>query len=257
MTEPLDESISPREVKAAAENSSAGIPAEGRQTLGVLEETIAKAERSSFETGHALEKIRDEKLYRGASYETFEKYCRGRWALSRPRAYQLINAAVLEGHLSTLVDIASPTNESQIRPLAGRDLDEAVKIWKLANEKASGAPVTGRLVKEAIKSLFGEVPKPVKPIADQLEGVLRSCRDLVDHLAGTDLANLEPKLKAQLASIAEAVGELARKAQPCNAPAETPKRSKEELIKEAHAFSRKQPQPQPLLNFPANLQTQK
>jgi hypothetical protein len=255
MTNQLDEPIQALEATTEAVNPSPGLSVAEARTLGELEDTIAKGECSIFETGRALAKIRDEKLYRGASYRTFEAYCRGRWGFSRQRADQLIGAAETAKHLTTIVDTVSPTNESQVRSLVGRPLEEAVEIWKLANSMAAGTPVTGRLVKQAIKQLFGEPPMPVKPIADQLEGVLRSCRDLADHLAGTDLANLAPKLKAQLASIAEVVGELARKAQPCNAPAETAKRSKEELIKEARAFSRQRPRPP--LNYSANLQPQK
>lgn len=228
-----------------------------RQTLERHENAIDAANLNFIDVGRALAAIRDERLYR-ADFPSFERYCRDRFGYSRQRAQQLIGAAEIAVHMSTRVDTVVPSNESQVRPLVGRPLEEVVKIWNLANSMASGTSVTRRHVEMAVKSLFGEAPKPVKPvkpIADQLEDVLHSCRDLVDHLAGTDLAKLEPKLKAQLASIAEAVGELARKSQTCNAPAETAKRSKEELIKEARAFSRQRPRP--LLNFPANLQTQK
>ena len=36
---------------------------------------------------------------------TFEEYCKERWEMSRPRAYQLIEAAEVMSNLSTIVDI--------------------------------------------------------------------------------------------------------------------------------------------------------
>ena len=42
-----------------------------------------------IEVGKALLAIRDAKLYR-KTHKTFEAYCRDRWEMSRPRAYQLI-----------------------------------------------------------------------------------------------------------------------------------------------------------------------
>lgn len=71
------------------------------------------------------------KLYR-ASHGTFEEYCRERWGMSRPRAYQLIESA---STVSTLVDkgIEPPQSERQARPLA-----------KLpAEEQAPPCPATG------------------------------------------------------------------------------------------------------------------
>lgn len=192
----------PSRPQLVAKSPTVPLSKEERQTLGVLEETIPKGRGTFAETGLALAKIRDENLHLEAGYKTLGACCRGRWNLSRARAYQLINAAVLAGHLSTTsVDIAPPTNESQLRPMAGRDLDDALAIWKLANEKTSGAPVTGRLVKGAIEQLFGKPPEPVKlvkPIADHLEGVLRSCRDLANSFGDTDLSGLEPNAKSDL-----------------------------------------------------------
>jgi len=255
MTEQLNESISPLEVNAEAVNPSAGFPAEELQTLGELEETIAKGEGSFVETGLSLATIRKGNLHLEAGYKTFEAYCRGRWGFTRQRACQLIGGAETAKHLETIVNTVSPTNEGQVRQLAGRSLDEAAEIWKLANAMASGAPVTGSLVKKAIKTLLGEVPKPEKSVADVIESILRSCRNLANSFGDTDLSGLEPNAKSDLTSVAKALVELASKAGCWPPPAETAKRSKEELIKEARVFRR--PRLQTFLTDPADLQTQK
>lgn len=72
--------------------------------------------------GDGLIAIRDERLYR-AAYATFGDYCRERWGMSRPRAYQLIESA---STVSTLVDKGHPppATESQDRLLAKLPPDE-------------------------------------------------------------------------------------------------------------------------------------
>ena len=209
-----------------------------RRTLGELEAVISKAECAFVYSGFALAGIRDEKLYLEAGYKNFEAYCRGRWQFSRQRAYQLIHAASLAVYLSTEVDMAPPNNEVQVRPLVGRDLDEAGRIWKLAIEMASGAPITGTLVKKAIKALLGEVPKPEKSASELLERVLRSCQELVEHLGDNDLSGLDPTTKSRLMSAAREVMQLAIKTGRWTRPAGGKARSLEELIAEARVFSR-------------------
>ena len=61
------------------------------QILARYEEIIAQGLQTFVEVGHALMAIREQRLYR-QSYQTFEAYLRQRWDLSRPRAYQLIDA---------------------------------------------------------------------------------------------------------------------------------------------------------------------
>lgn len=205
MTEPLNAPFSPLEVNAEAANPSTFLSAEKHQTLGELEKTIAKGEGSFVETGLSLATIRDGNLHLEAGYQTFEAYCRGRWGFTRQRACQLIGGAETAKHLATIVNTVSPTNEGQVRQLAGRSLDEAAEIWKLANSMAAGAPVTGRLVKQAIKQIFGEVPKPEKPLADLLKSVARTCRCLTEQFSECDLRALNHEDKSILLSAVQAV----------------------------------------------------
>jgi len=57
----------------------------------------------------------DSRLYR-QSHPTFEAYCRERWGMSRPRAYEVMGAAEAVCNLSAMADIPLPANERQARP---------------------------------------------------------------------------------------------------------------------------------------------
>lgn len=78
--------------------------------------TISQGLAAFIAVGLALLAIRDGKLYR-AQHKTFEDYCKRRWDISRPRAYQLMEAAEIAQDLSTngRQEIA---NERQARALA-------------------------------------------------------------------------------------------------------------------------------------------
>ena len=80
-------------------------------TLAECEAVIERGLQTFVEVGNALLTIRDGRLYRAIA-GTFEDYCRERWNMSRPRAYQLIDAAMTVNNLSTTVDIL-PTSERQ------------------------------------------------------------------------------------------------------------------------------------------------
>jgi hypothetical protein len=136
------------------------------------EAVIERGINTFIEVGEALLHIRDERLYR-ATHTTFEEYCRERWNMSRPRAYQLIDAANIAANLSTGVDIAAPTSERQVRPLAPLSPEDQRTVWAQAVEESNGeqpAPLTLReltkLVKKRMKERRAEagiVDAPAKP----------------------------------------------------------------------------------------------
>jgi hypothetical protein len=127
--------------------------------LEQLENVIQKNIGAFYEVGRALMEIRDKGLYRDVlGYDTFEAYCKGRWDLSRPRAYQLIDAANIERNLSTIVD--KPQTESQTRPLAKLQPEQQRTAWQKAVETAPEGKVTAAHVSKVVKELTGEQPKP-------------------------------------------------------------------------------------------------
>src|SRR5262245_24888202 len=80
------------------------------------EAITARALKTFVEVGMALAAIRSGALYR-EHFRSFGDYCRTRWGLSRPYAYQLMQAARVVANVSAIADTA-PATESQARPLA-------------------------------------------------------------------------------------------------------------------------------------------
>ena len=127
-------------------------------SLERYERVIEKGLASFYEVGSALLTIRDSRLYRG-THGTFEGYCQDRWQMSRPRAYQLIEAAKVKDNLSTIVDI--PVTESQARPLTSLPPDKQSEAWQQAVDTAPDGKVTAAHVASVVKGMTeAEEPKP-------------------------------------------------------------------------------------------------
>lgn len=116
--------------------------------LTECELVIERGLKTFVEVGGALLKIRDAKLYR-LEYGTFEDYCQQRWNMSRPRAYQLIDAATTVTILSTIVD-KIPTTESQARPLTKLEPEIQPIVWQRAVETAPDGKVTAAHVQSVV-----------------------------------------------------------------------------------------------------------
>lgn len=95
---------------------SALTPAEADQ-LAADEAIIEVGITMFFKVGMALCRIRDQRTYR-ATHDTFEVYVTERWAMSKTRAYQLIEAGIVTEQMSTIVDAPEIENEAQARALA-------------------------------------------------------------------------------------------------------------------------------------------
>ena len=117
--------------------------------LSNLESIIEKNLQPFYEVGVALTKIRDQRLYR-ENHETFQEYCKYRWDISRPRAYQLIGAAKVQNNLSTTVDKLLP--ERILRPLTSLSPDKQIEIIKKVRETFDGE-IIGREVRYAVNQI--------------------------------------------------------------------------------------------------------
>lgn len=145
------------------------------QDLEQLEGIIRKGQQTFYEVGRALMEIRDRGLYRDVKgYDTFEAYCRAEWDISRPRAYQLIDAAEIKNNLSTIVDTV-PTTESQARPLARLEPDKQREVWQMAVETAPEGKVTAAHVSKVAAGMSEEVRQKkvykIKNAINQVQGV--------------------------------------------------------------------------------------
>jgi hypothetical protein len=136
------------------------------------EEIIQDGMQHFLHVGRALIAIRDQSLYE-EKYETFEAYCKQRWSISRPRAYQLIESAEVVSDLSTNGRHGQPilpSNERQTRALveSADTPEDRAKVWQAAVEAApknsAGEPVvTAKIVKAAAEELLG----PPKSLDEQ------------------------------------------------------------------------------------------
>lgn len=117
-----------------------------QQQLERCEGVITSGLKQFIEVGDALLQIRDGRLYR-VDYHTFEDYCRERWSMSRPRAYQLMEAAGVAVTLSTNGK-HFPQNERQARELAKFDADLHPAIMRTveAAAKTLNKPMTTGMI---------------------------------------------------------------------------------------------------------------
>jgi hypothetical protein len=174
-------SAKPRKTKSKPDSNLAEPPSNNsevdQQRLSELENIIRTGLATFVEVGNALLEIRDSKLYR-SSYSTFEEYCHNKWQISRPRAYQLIEAAEIVGNLSTIVDTQSsnnesqvgsspigadlplPKNEAQVRELAGLEPEQQREVWQEATQTAPEGKLTAGHIKQVREKIAA--PSPLK-----------------------------------------------------------------------------------------------
>ena len=100
------------------------LPCEQDQ-LAACERVIKQGLSTFLDVGKCLAEIRDDRLYKG-THKTFERYCKDRWDLSRPRAYQQIcgyeAVALLESKMSTIVD--KNDDEQKMSTIVDKNDDE-------------------------------------------------------------------------------------------------------------------------------------
>jgi len=109
----------------------------------VIETAIATVMARFNEVGSALLEIRERHLYQERGYARFEDYCAERLDMSRPRAYQLMDAVAASTAMSTLVDIPLPAHERYVRelvPLAKKSPEAAAQVWRDVYEATNGRP---------------------------------------------------------------------------------------------------------------------
>lgn len=141
------------------------------------EVVIKQGLQTFIEVGQALMTIREKRLYR-IGFKTFEDYCVERWSISRPRAFQLIEAANVISGLSTIVDIL-PKTESQTRPLTSLEPEIQKEVWTEV-VKTHGDNITAEKV-QTIAWDWKNTDKQVK-IAKQFPDVIKeSINDIIEE----------------------------------------------------------------------------
>jgi hypothetical protein len=172
------------------------------------EVVIKQGLQTFIEVGQALMTIKEKRLYL-ISFKTFEDYCLEKWAISKPRAYQLIDAANVIIGLSTIVDVL-PKTESQTRPLVGLEKDVQIAVWndvvhesiidnkkitaKMVEQKAEQYKEINEIISGAEKypmfaiSTPEELLKKAKEVAKERAEVKRQ---IIDQKGSTEVIPLE------------------------------------------------------------------
>lgn len=131
-----------------------------KRTFAECERIIERGKQTFVAVGAALQKIRDQKLYR-EQYATFEDYCRERWGWSRQRAYQIISAAEvvksLPAEMSTMVD-----TERAARAVASIPKGKRVEVVRAAAQ-------TGRVTAKTVEKAGAQMGKPCADLRDRTE----------------------------------------------------------------------------------------
>ena len=120
--------------------------------LQTCEKTIREGLGTFVAVGRALMEIRDFRLYR-QQHHTFENYVQSVLALSRPRAYELIDSAQVVADLSAIADISQlPQNEGQARELRRwKNPNVRVEKWKSVLDAAGSLPLTAKFIRLTLR----------------------------------------------------------------------------------------------------------
>ena len=152
-----------------------------------LEHIIENFRKSYYKAGAALAEIRDKRLYR-ATHASFEAYVAERWELSRPRAYDLIDASRVANNLSAVADVAT-TNEFQLRALRDLPAEDQIEVYTKAVERAGEGRVTRDLLEETKEELLAARPAPrpsrrPPPKSEPSRGVMKRALNRIETMLG-------------------------------------------------------------------------
>ena len=152
-----------------------------------LEHIIENFRKSYYKAGAALAEIRDKRLYR-ATHASFEAYVAERWELSRPRAYDLIDASRVANNLSAVADV-STTNEFQLRALRDLPAEDQIEVYTKAVERAEEGRVTRDLLEETKEELLASRPTPrpsrrPPPKSEPSRGVMKRALNRIETRLG-------------------------------------------------------------------------
>lgn len=136
--------------------------------LAELEEVIERGLSSFIEVGEALIEVQERRLYR--RFGTFEEYCRDRWGFSRPRAYQLMQAAEMSTKVDTAIEREAHARE--LAPLSDdpEALNAAAAAARETAESEGRAPIARdyrEAVQQARPSAVASVPATADYVADE------------------------------------------------------------------------------------------
>ena len=170
------------------------------------EVVIKQGLQTFIEVGQALMTIKEKRLYR-IGFKTFEDYCVERWSISRPRAFQLIEAANVISGLSTIVDIL-PKTESQTRPLTSLEPEIQKEVWTEV-VKTHGDNITAAKV-QSVANDWKPVNQEIKEIKSEPmfaistpEELLKKAKEVAKQRAEVKRQIIDKKGSTEIIPIAD------------------------------------------------------
>ena len=145
-----------------------------KATLKTSKQNITKHLSSAFDCGKALYAISSGKLFR-TQHETFKSMIAFEWDMSRPRAYQYMNAHLIKDIL-VQAGVKSgdlPKMESQVRPLSlfvsiddasAIEADKITAVWERVVE-LKNASVTKKITAKLVTMAYTDVC--ITPLEDK------------------------------------------------------------------------------------------
>lgn len=147
--------------------------------------------------GAALQEIREKRLYR--EYGTWQQYCDDRWKKTARRVDQLIAGSALAATL-TAAGLPAPSNEFQVRTLAGLESERAVRTWETATKVYGDSPTHQQVV--STQERLGGDETPPDPEAATKRMVEAAGYGHIQKLM--DIGSLKPKAALTLCDTLDA-----------------------------------------------------
>lgn len=120
-----------------------------------LNQTVKQGLNDFMRVGNALAKIKNKKLFRQGSYDSFDDYCQGEHGFGKSRGYRMIKAAeIAEKHPEI-------TNERVARSLSSVSEEHRSEVLAIAKEKQ--LPTTASVIDDVIKNFSG-MNEPVQKV---------------------------------------------------------------------------------------------
>jgi hypothetical protein len=152
-----------------------------RKQDGIIARAVKQGDSRHFELAKALAIVHRKELYKDYGKGGFIAYCRKCHGIGKTLAYRYIDSAkimeILSPHGDTLPRL--PTQQAQIRPLAGLTADVIIAIWRAVVEEAGNGRITQQRVRQKkVDWLNGQTDSALAPNGMPVKPMRLSVKDV-------------------------------------------------------------------------------
>lgn len=128
----------------------------GLSDLATQEHIIESRLGSFVEIGAALERIRDDELYRQGGFDGFVEYLKSKpWGFDQRRAYYLIDAQ----RVCTMVQTTNERQARELVPLVKKAAPQVVRDLYAEAIEEGGGTTTAKALREKVQAVLPKKPK--------------------------------------------------------------------------------------------------